>query len=114
MAATEAPLASLVDLAATVTSTRTRVVVTVSGELRIATVGMLEGSLWEAMSTGCREILLDASELRFVDASGLRSLIGARHQAAKRGKRFTITNASGSLMKLLRMSGMTALVAPAD
>jgi anti-sigma B factor antagonist len=51
------------------------------GELDLATAPELEGQVLEAIGEG-RSVVLDLSELTFMDSTGVRTIVAA-HQAAK-------------------------------
>lgn len=67
-------------------ATEDTVVVTVSGELDMATTDGLARALAEAVTTpGAAHVLVDASAVTFCDSSGLNALIQGHRIAASRG-----------------------------
>ena len=58
-----------------------RTLLTLSGELDLATVGELEAALASRLDAG-ENVVVDLRGLAFMDSSGVRALVGA-HQAAQ-------------------------------
>ena len=52
--------------------------VQVSGELDLATVGMLEAKIDQALAQGSAQLLIDFTECGFIDSSVLSVLVGLR------------------------------------
>lgn len=82
--------------------------VTPRGELDLATVEELQGVL--ARLRADREvILLDLSELTFMDSSGLRALLQAREDAAAEDRILRMVRPDGPALSTLQVSGTEAL-----
>ncbi len=62
----------------------------------------------EILATGDSNVILDFSNLTFMDSSGLGVLLGRYKLFATR--KLYIANASGSVDKLLRMSGIYTVI----
>ncbi|MHB8328786.1 MAG: STAS domain-containing protein [Acidimicrobiales bacterium] len=60
---------------------RGSVVVSVVGEVDIATTTQLSEALCEALRSGAKRLVCDLSEVGFLDASGLRALLVSRRRA---------------------------------
>jgi anti-sigma B factor antagonist len=84
-----------------------RAVVTVRGELDLATAPELETALLERLDAG-HEVVLDLRELQFMDSSGLRVLVTAHTRAADGGPRFAIVRplAGSEVAKILEIAGI--------
>jgi anti-sigma B factor antagonist len=84
-----------------------RVVVTIRGELDLATAPELETALLERLDAG-QEVVLDLRELQFMDSSGLRVLVTAHARAADGGPRFAIVRplAGTEVAKILDIAGV--------
>lgn len=84
-----------------------RVVVTIRGELDLATAPELETALLERLDAG-QEVVLDLRELQFMDSSGLRVLVTAHARAADGGPRFAIVRplAGTEVAKILDIAGI--------
>jgi anti-sigma B factor antagonist len=84
-----------------------RAVVTVRGELDLATAPELETALLERLDAG-DDVVLDLRELEFMDSSGLRVLVTAHARAADGGPRFAIVRplAGSEVAKILDIAGI--------
>jgi anti-anti-sigma factor len=84
-----------------------RAVVTIRGELDLATAPELETALLERLDAG-QEVVLDLRELQFMDSSGLRVLITAHARAGVGGPQFAIVRplAGGEVAKILDIAGV--------
>lgn len=82
----------------------------VSGELDLATVPHLERAL-EMLQRTHRDVFVDLSELAFIDATGLRTLLVAAERAQVRGDLFAVTNFGPSARILFEVTGTVDLVA---
>jgi anti-anti-sigma factor len=84
------------------------VILTLAGELDVASVHVLETCVADLRPLS-RPLRLDVSRLRFVDSSGLRSLTAARRAAVEdTGQPVTLIEPTETLRKLLTMSGLAA------
>jgi len=83
------------------------VVVSVSGEVDLATSGELETALAEALAvadgTGVR---LDCAGIEFIDSAGLRVLIAARGKADDLGRGFGLSKPSDQVRRLVEIAGL--------
>jgi anti-sigma B factor antagonist len=84
-----------------------RAIVTIRGELDLATAPELETALLERLDAG-QEVVLDLRELEFMDSSGLRVLVTAHARAADGGPKFAIVwpLAGTEVAKILDISGV--------
>lgn len=71
----------------------------VSGELDLSTAGIFEGHL-DGISHDPGDILLDASDLTFVDSSGIRVLFALARRLGERG-RVVIVNPTPWVLRTL-------------
>lgn len=85
---------------------RDRVLVVVSGELDIASVGVLQQALDELRSAEWRNVVLDLRELSFIDAWGLTLLLRAERAAFQAGAGFAIVDGSAAVVRLLELAGL--------
>lgn len=83
-------------------------VLTVSGELDMASAPALAVAVLDACAVGPRSVVVDAFGVTFVDAAGLRGLFG-EYQPGVLSK-VRIRNASPPLARLMDMVGMLHLV----
>jgi anti-anti-sigma factor len=74
-----------------------------SGELDVSVCGQLERALSHSGS-----VIVDASRLTFLDASGIRTLLLAREGAEQRGDRFIVVGLQGAPLRVVRLTGVEA------
>jgi anti-anti-sigma factor len=79
------------------------------GEVDMATVAVFERAL-ERGTGPDRDLVVDLSELTFIDVWGLRALAraAAREQAA--GRRLALTRPNHNVRRLLRLAGLGDLI----
>ena len=82
-------------------------IVSVVGELDLATVPELRIALFGAIDSGTGSLLVDLSDCSFIDSSGLEALVGARERLiATDGRRFGICCAEEQVRRLLEVTGL--------
>jgi len=84
----------------------------VRGDLDLFTAPLLEGEL-ASLERGSDPIVVDLSDLSFMDASGLRPLAGARNRAGARGRQFTIVGCRPAVRKVFELTGLTGMLGEA-
>jgi anti-anti-sigma factor len=84
-----------------------RAVVTVRGELDLATAPELETVVLGRLDAG-QEVVLDLRDLQFMDSSGLRVLVTAHARAVDGGPQFAIVRAAAGseVAKILDIAGV--------
>jgi anti-sigma B factor antagonist len=80
-------------------------IVHVAGELDLATAPELEEVL-HGLERECARIVLDLSQLRFIDSTGLRLAVIEHHRATMDGFEFAIAGATGPVLEILRLTGL--------
>jgi anti-sigma B factor antagonist len=88
------------------TGTDGRQVVSVTGELDIATAQQAYAYLSEVIDHGYTPVSVDLAGLTFCDASGLGVLVKAARRAADAGRQLMLTSARPSLLKIMRITNM--------
>ena len=79
-------------------------VLTLRGELDAHTAAQLDEAVAGLVSDGQERLVLDVAELRFVDSSGLRSMI---HAQGPDGSRVVeLRSPSSSVLRLLEVTGL--------
>lgn len=76
----------------------------VSGEIDLATAPQLDAHV--DFSHDGELVVLDFSDVSFMDSTGLRSVVRAHEEAGDAGKRLAIV-ASDNVQKLLQLTGLT-------
>ncbi len=89
-------------------------VITVSGELDLAVAASLESELSRAVESGAEHIVIDLSQLEFIDSTGLGVLVSAHQRAAEAGCRLGVTNPGTQVARLLQLTGLTERLSLAD
>ncbi|HWH09724.1 MAG TPA: STAS domain-containing protein [Solirubrobacteraceae bacterium] len=96
-------------LRVTVVGSGERTLVSVAGELDIATADEFTASLRDALAGG--PVTLDLAELSFVDSSGLRALDGLLEEIDREGWTLGIRPDVGrGVRQLLELTGMIGLL----
>jgi anti-anti-sigma factor len=86
------------------TSQRAATVLTVTGEIDLATAPDLGQRL--AKVTGSGDIVADLTGVTFIDSTGLWVLISAHEAATEAGGRLCVVVTDGVVTKLLRITGV--------
>jgi anti-anti-sigma factor len=89
-------------------------VLTVSGELDLATCPELEEQLGQAFASGAKLVIVDLRELEFIDSTGLSVLVKAHQQAQESGARFGLVNGGSQVRRLLSLTGLAERLPVAD
>lgn len=80
-------------------------IVALCGELDIATAPQFATRFDEFISGDLRQIVIDVSELTFVDVAGLRALSRLRTQAEQRLVAVRLSGVSPQVRRLMRITG---------
>jgi anti-sigma B factor antagonist len=81
-------------------------IVTVCGDLDLATAGTLCSRVQAACRDGRRRLLLDLTRLDFCDSQGLRALIGTAHEVAvSAGRLAVVPPDQGAVSRLFALTG---------
>ena len=80
-------------------------VVTVAGEIDIATATRLRERLFELAASG-RPLVADLDQVRFIDSAGLAALVGAAKRAAAHGGSLHVVCARPRVRQLFRLTGL--------
>ncbi len=81
------------------------------GSLDMATAPSLRGALAEAADNGKHDIIVDCSQLEFLDSTGLGALIGAHKRALEHGGRVRLIVNDGPIQRLLTITGLMTVLA---
>jgi anti-sigma B factor antagonist len=87
-------------------------VVTVAGEIDIATAARLRERLFE-LAAGGRPLVADLDQVRFIDSAGLAVLVGAAKRAAAQGGSLHVVCARPKVRQLFRLTGLDRRLPPA-
>jgi anti-anti-sigma factor len=82
--------------------------IAVAGELDIATAPRFTARLSELLRRGCpRELVIDLSEVSFIDASGLRALTDLRTQVEQQGAVLVLEQVPAQARRVIQLIGPT-------
>lgn len=84
-------------------------VVTVSGEVDVATAPRLRDGLESAVGAAPARLVVDLSSVSFIDSTGLGVLIGVSKQADEAGVALRLVIAESRIIKLFEITGLLDL-----
>src|SRR5690349_6886009 len=85
-------------------------VVSVAGDLDIASAPALKQALGDLMGTGIRHVEIDLAAADFIDSSGLGALLWAERRLSAVGGDLAITHAEGNIGRTFELAGMDGLL----
>jgi anti-anti-sigma factor len=80
------------------------VVLTLSGELDLASAPMLERELLDAEATGPSRLVIDLAGLAFMDSTGLQALLRARERANSNGHELALRRAPHQVQRVFELT----------
>lgn len=80
------------------------VLLRVSGEVDMLSSPLLREALDEATSSGCRRVVLDATDVQFMGSDGLGVVVGAHKRCVAAGSRLTLVVGTDPVRRLLRIT----------
>ena len=83
-------------------------VLTPRGELDVAGTPALEDALAAAAEAGVAGIVVDLSQLEFMDSSGLRAVVLADRRLHERGLRFALVRGGEPVHRVFELTRMTS------
>jgi anti-sigma B factor antagonist len=83
-----------------------RAVVTASGELDLSTAPELRQFLRQTVADGARELIVDLSDVGFLDSTTLGVLIGARNRMLETGGTISIICPNRSVLRIFQLAGL--------
>jgi len=86
-------------------------IASLEGELDHLQAERLRGQIDAAFDkSSCRHILLDMSDVSFMDSSGIGMIIGRYKSAEKRGGHLAVANMTNGVAKMFEISGLAKIV----
>ncbi len=82
-----------------------------SGSLDIATSPTVRAALAEAAEHGGHQLIVDLTNLDFLDSTGLGALIGAQRRAHEVDGAVRLVAKEGQILRLLRITGLLKVFA---
>jgi anti-anti-sigma factor len=86
-----------------------RLVLRLSGDLDMAAAGVLTAELTRAVSEPVPEVVVDLTEVGFLDSTGIRVLLEGRERALERGAVVTVRNPQPVVLNVLRITNVAEL-----
>jgi anti-anti-sigma factor len=87
-------------------SERDRHTITISGEIDVANAGDVEQELVRVEATDATAIVLDLSEVTFMDSTAVRLLLTADARSRDDGRRLALRRPSATVLRMLRLVGI--------
>ena len=81
------------------------------GSLDLATAPTVRAALSDAAEKGSHNLIVDLTQLEFLDSTGLGVLIGAHRRSAEHGGSFRLIVSDGPISRLLNITGLIAVFA---
>jgi anti-anti-sigma factor len=94
------------DLSLSTQALAERAVVSVGGEVDVATAKSLTDHALAALRDVSPHIVVDLGDVTFMDSTGLKSLITISQRASLAGGSFAVVGPTSSVRKLLRLTGL--------
>jgi anti-sigma B factor antagonist len=88
--------------------------VTAAGEIDSSSAPVLRGRLDAALDGGVEELVVDLSQVTFLDSAGLCVLAAAHRRAGAQGIRMRVLAASRAVIRPLQITGLWALLGAAE
>ncbi len=84
--------------------------IALSGEMDLSNAGEVERELLHAEATHARTIVIDLSELTFMDSTGIRLLISADARSRADSDRLRLTRPPAAVARVLCIAGVDELL----
>jgi anti-sigma B factor antagonist len=81
------------------------------GSLDLATAPAVRAALTDATDRGSHNMIVDLTQLEFLDSTGLGVLIGAHRRTTERGKTLRLIVNDGPILRLLNITGLIVVFA---
>jgi anti-sigma B factor antagonist len=81
-------------------------VLAVRGEVDVYSASALKDSLSDLLATEAKAVVVDLTEVGFLDSTGLGALVAARTTASESGSRLPVVCDRERILKLFRITGL--------
>lgn len=88
--------------------------VSIRGEIDIYSIEKFRDSIEEKIKTQASEIILDCSELSYMDSTGMGVLIELRNKTKELGQKIIMMNPRPNIRKLLALTGVDKIIEIVD
>jgi anti-anti-sigma factor len=89
-------------------------VIALAGELDLATADEVEQEIVRVEATDADSIVVDLSDLRFMDSTGVRILLSADARSRADGSRLALLRGPAAVQRVFELSGISDLLPFAD
>lgn len=86
-------------------------VLSISGELDIATAPRLRGAVGDLMGQGIRHLEIDLEGLSFIDSTGMGALLWTAHRLEALGGDLCVLHVHGAPSQAMQMAGLDHVIA---
>ena len=98
---------ALVDLTITTREAEGRTVVSVAGEIDVYTAPRLREEITELVAAGIYHLVIDMSEVEFLDSTGLGVLVGGLKRVRAHEGSLRLVCTQERILKIFRITGLT-------
>lgn len=84
------------------------------GEIDLATVELLDLAVESALSEGVKKLVIDLTEVTFLDSTGVRSLLSTDERVRALGGELTIVVAGGPVSRTLSVTAVDKILRIVD
>jgi anti-sigma B factor antagonist len=95
------------DFTVELTTARGESVVAVTGDVDLATIGDLRRSLRGVIDQALGDVVLDLSNVTYMDSSGLSVVLETRDVLQRNGRALIVANPSAQVATILKLCGLT-------
>ena len=88
--------------------------VSIRGEIDIYSIEKFRDTIEERIKTQAPEIILDCSELSYMDSTGMGVLIELRNKTKELGQKIIMMNPRPNIRKLLALTGVDKIIEIVD
>ena len=88
--------------------------VSIRGEIDIYSIEKFRDTIEEKIKTQASEIILDCSELSYMDSTGMGVLIELRNKTKELGQKIIMMNPRPNIRKLLALTGVDKIIEIVD
>ncbi len=81
-------------------------VIAIKGEIDIYSAPDFKESLYDAIGEGQQDIILDCTDLSYIDSMGLGILVGALKRIKEQNHNIVIKNPKSTVRKLFKITGL--------
>lgn len=93
-------------LTVTAQNDRDSVVVKVEGEVDVSNAGELREKLDQALATDAKTIVVDLSQVPYIDSTGIGVLVGTAHRAKDKGAEAIVSKPQYNVARVLKLLGV--------